>query len=187
MPNLVGARAVIVEVEPQAGDRNDIVVLAPCTAILGLLSPQAQAEIAVLVQVKVRHGLGGVKPEGLAAGCIEYGEPAGCGVTVQGVFEGLGSHGKLGWCSEPRHVKFPLLLVLLCSVVGFAASVLAGTGAVLFSAFVEADPVGRYPSTQCFFLFSDGENPLAVFRREVWPSGNHGGEVRILGHHRGTT
>ena len=87
---------------------------------------------------------------GLAAGCIEYGEPAGFCVTVQGVFEGLGSHGKLGWCFEPRHVKFPLLLVLLllCSGICCLRSCRNG-GSSIFS-LGRGGPRGAIPFNTVF-------------------------------------
>ena len=67
MPGLVGARAVVVEVQPQAGDADDVVGLAPCTVVVRSLSAETHTEVAVLVQVQVGQGLGDRNPYCLAA------------------------------------------------------------------------------------------------------------------------
>ena len=79
---LVGAGAVVVEVEPQAGDADDVIGLAARTVIGGAVATDSQADIAVLVKVEFgdRHGDG--KPNSLSAWGVEDSEPAGFCVTV---------------------------------------------------------------------------------------------------------
>ena len=89
MPHLVGAGAVVIEVEPQAGDADDVVGLAACAVVAGSLAPDAEAEVAVLLQVEFGEGGGDGKPDGLAAWGVEDGEPAGCrpsGIILRGAF-----------------------------------------------------------------------------------------------------
>lgn len=102
----MGAGAVVVEVEPQAGDGDEVAGLAASDTVAWSLSSDANAEVIVLLQVEFRDGFGGGKPDGLSAGGVEDGEPTCFGVAVEGVLERLRPHDDLRWRILLRHGKF---------------------------------------------------------------------------------
>ena len=106
MPRLVGPEALVVEVEPQAGDGDDVVGLAASDTVAWSLASDANAEVTVLLQVEFGDGFGGGKPDGLSAGGVEDGEPTCFGVAVEGVLERLRPHDDLRWRILLRHGKF---------------------------------------------------------------------------------
>ena len=103
MPCLFSAGALVVEVEPQAGDGDDVVGLAAPLIIGGPLATDTNFEVAVLFKVEVGNGVGDGKPESVTAWSEEDGEPAGFGATVEGAFEGLWTDGYMAWFVPLAH------------------------------------------------------------------------------------
>ena len=171
MPDLVGARAVVVKVQPQAGDADDVVGLAPCTVVVRSLPTETHTEVAVLVQVQVGHGLGDRKPYCLAAWGAEDGEPAFLGGAVEHVFESLWSCDAFRWSFQPGH---GIILLLVGDCFDLLPPFLPELGAVVF--FRRNRDVVSYPATSFSWRtppLDNRQNALPIFRRQPRPSCNN--------------